>query len=270
MTDHHLPFVDFERGYFLDIKCFFPNKKLIGHKILSGSCNVNCYYCHRIDFLNKSYPLIPVGTILSKLKEQKYYNTIVVTGGEITLYYEAAIAIMKQLKKQNITTLFSSNGFYPDRIEKMLPFADVVKLDIKGPNELYKKISGKDFYNSAIESISIAAKKVNIEVKLILHQFTTQQHINSILEDIYRATGMPQNLAIEYQPVRDFLNIGLPEPKISEIMEMCLNARPCPEISLLKYYGEKERIYRKQGNDWIVFKEKEIPLRFNWNEKSTR
>lgn len=184
MTKTALPFVGFERGYFLDIQCFFPNKILIGHKILSGPCNVKCYYCHRKNFLDQNYPLIPVHQILSELKKQKFYNTIVVTGGEITLYHDAAIEIMRKLKRHEITTLFSTNGFYPDRIKKMLPFADVIKLDIKGPNHLYRKISGKDFYKSAIESISIASKEINIEVKLILHDFTTQEHINSILNNI--------------------------------------------------------------------------------------
>ncbi len=272
MPKHEIPFVGFERGYFLDIQCFFPEKELIGHKILSGPCNVNCYYCHRVDFLYAKYPMVPIDDILNKLRNLEYYNTIVVTGGEITLFHLPALRIMKRLQHEGITTLFSTNGSFPDRVREMVPHADVVKIDIKGHKSQYERIAGKDIYDSALRSISIASRKTNVEVKLILHSYTRQEHINQILYDVYEQTGMPPNLAIEFQPVRDFLGIGIAEPYINNIMEICASAKPLPAITLLKHYGEKEHIYRLDGGGWKVFREKEIPLRFNWansNDKKT-
>ncbi len=266
MSEFRIPLVGFERGYFLDIQCFFPKKQLIGHKILSGPCNLRCYYCHRIDFLDRKQPMIPIDEILMKLHKMEFYNTIVVTGGEITLYHVAAINIMKQLQKDGITTLFSTNGSFPDRVKQMLPFSDVVKIDIKGHKSQYKRIARQDIYDLAMESITIACDKTYVEVKIILHNFTQPQHINQILEDIYQWTGMPPNLAVEFQPVRDFLKLGITEPNIEQIMNVCATAKPLPAITLLKHYGEKERIYKLKDGTWEVFKEKEIPLRFNWKD----
>lgn len=142
-----IPFVGFERGYFLDIQSFFPTKQLIGHKILSSPCNIQCYYCHRKEFLNSKYPMISIDEILRNLHDLAFYNTVVVTGGEITLFYLAALEIMKQLREQGITTLFSTNGSFPDRVKRMVQYADVVKIDIKGHRSQYKRITGYDIYD---------------------------------------------------------------------------------------------------------------------------
>ena len=268
MSAHELPFVGFERGYFLDIQCFFPNKQLIGHKILSGPCNIRCYYCHRKDFLDKLNPLIPINKILRDLSKQAFYNTIVVTGGEITLYYEAAIKILKHLRAKGINTLFSTNGSFPSRVKEMIPFSNTVKIDVKGPKSMYKYITGFDIYSSVLQSIALAANNINVEVKILLHSFTKPNHINQILRDIFNVSGMPSNLAIEFQPVRDFLREGFYEPNVESLMNICANAYPLPAITLLKHYGEKERIYRLTNRKWEIFREKEIPLRFKWQGKN--
>jgi hypothetical protein len=75
---------------------------------------------------------------------------------------------------------------------------------------------------------------------------------------------MPSNLAVEFQPVRDFLKSGFSEPDIEQTMTVCASAGPLPAITLLKHYGEKERIFRLANGTWKVFREKEIPLRFKW------
>jgi len=262
-----IPFVGFERGYFLDIQSFFPKKQLIGHKILVNPCNLRCYYCHRRAFVDSKYPMTPTKEILARLRNLEFFNTIVLTGGEITLYCDAAIEIMKQLKSSGIVTLFSTNGSFPDRVRRMLPFSEVVKIDIKGERSQYKRITGQEIYDSVLKSIGVASENTKTEVKIILHCFTKPADINRILEDVHECTGMPANLAIEFQPIRDFLRLGILEPNLEKTMKMCAAASPLPSIVQLKHYGEKERIYKLENRRWEVFREKEIPLRFNWNDQ---
>ena len=268
MPERRLPFVGFERGYFLDIQSFFPKKQLTGHKILSGPCNLRCYYCHRRDFLDCKPPMISTSKILMELHKIELYNTIVLTGGEITLHHVAGINIMKQLRRQGIITLFSTNGSFPSKVKQMLPLSNVVKIDIKGSKSQYKHITGHEVYDSVMKSIKIACNETNVEVKIILHDFTQPQHINLVLEDIYQNTGMPSNLAVEFQPVRDFLRLGIAEPDVRRMMAVCAIARPLPTITLLKHYGKKERIYRLKDGAWEVFCEKEIPLKFSWGNRN--
>jgi pyruvate-formate lyase-activating enzyme len=264
MTELSIPFVGFERGYFLDIRCFFPTKDLIGHKILSGPCNLRCYYCHRRDFIGGDYPPITIDNILTRLREQAYFNTVVLTGGEITLYHDSAIGIMKQLKSNGITTVFSTNGSFPDRVKQMVPFANVMKIDVKGYKSQYERITGYQIYDKVMQSINTGCSKTNVEVKIILHAFTQLRDIRLILEDLYNATSMPENMAIEFQLVKDFLKTGMSEPSVERMMDMCTTVGPLPTITLLKYYGENERIFRLKDGAWKLWLEKEIPLRFNW------
>lgn len=267
MTDWCIPFVGFERAYFLDIRCFFPTQDLIGYKILSGPCNLGCYYCHRIDFLRRDYPPITINNILTRLHEQSQYNTIVITGGEITLYHSSAIAIMKQLKQDGIITVFSTNGSFPDRVRQMVSFADVMKIDIKGSKSQYERVTGYQIYDKVMQSISIGCSKTNVEVKIILHAFTQLRDIRLILEDLHNATGMPENMAIEFQLVKDFLRMGLTEPNVERMMDMCATIAPLHTLTLLKYYGpEKECIFRLRDGTWRLWLEKEIPLRFDWQD----
>jgi len=209
-------------------------------------------------------PKISTEEIMARLSTLEFFNTIVLTGGEITLFHESAIEIMRQLKNSNVTTLFSTNGSFPMRIEKMLPFSDVIKIDIKGDESQYKQITGQQIYDLVLESIAIASEKTRVEVKIILHDFTKSEHINHILKDIHEHTGMPSNLAVEFQPIKDFLDLGILEPSLEQTMSICANAKPLPSITLLKHYGEKERIYRLEDQTWRIFREKEIPLRFDW------
>jgi|SRR5271157_1911948 len=266
MSNFMIPFVGFERGYFLDIQSFFPNKQLIGHKILTSTCNLRCYYCHRRVFLGREYQAASTERILASLQKLEFFNTIVLTGGEITPWCDAAIEIMKQLKSSGIVTLFSTNGSFPDNVERMLPFSEVVKIDVKGSRSQYEFVTGQEVYDAVLRSIAAASAKTNVEVKIILHDFTKSVDINGILEDVYECTGMPSNLAIEFQPIRDFLKLGISEPELEKTMEMCAQASPLPSLTLLKHYGEKERIYKLEDQEWGIFREKEIPLRFDWND----
>jgi pyruvate-formate lyase-activating enzyme len=207
---------------------------------------------------------VPVNEILIRLRELEYYNTVVVTGGEITLHFKAAISIMNALQAEGITTLFSTNGLFPDRVTAMCQYADAVKIDIKDTRGKYRDTSGQDAYDLVMESLSNASRFTNVEFKIIIHEHTTKDDIEAILRDVKSATGFPSNVAVQFQPVRDFLNAGLIEPSINNVMMMCAEANPRPQIALLKHYGTVERIYRLIDEDWIVFREKEIPLRFDW------
>jgi pyruvate-formate lyase-activating enzyme len=266
MKELSLPFVGFERGYFLDIQSFFPKRRLIGHKILSGPCNLECYYCHRRGFLRRDLPLVTVDEIVARLRKQDDYNTVVLTGGEITLFHTAAIEIMRHLRGNGITTLFSTNGSFPDRVQQIVPFADVVKIDIKGHRSQYERVAGHQIYEAVMRSISVGCAKTNVEVRIIIHAFTEPRHIEPILQDIYKTTGMPGKITIEFQPVTDFLGIGVAEPSLERLMDMCANARPLSALTLLKHYGEKECIYRLSDGAWKLYLQKEIPLRFDWHD----
>jgi pyruvate-formate lyase-activating enzyme len=258
------PLVGIERGYFLDVQHFFGDKKLVGFKVLCSPCNMKCYYCHRSPFLNRNVKWLSIDELFKKMKEWEPYNIVTLTGGEVTLVTEVSAEIMDRLRSKGITVLFSTNGLLTGNVDLLTKHADLVKIDVKASRRLYKKVTGVQCYDQVLESVAICTSRLNTEVKIILHSFTKDKEIEEIIKDLYDVTGFPENMIIEFQLIKDFLNRGIREPNFEEMKKICSKIKPLPSVVLLKSYTEREVVLKLVGNEWIIYKEKEIPLRFNW------
>jgi pyruvate-formate lyase-activating enzyme len=262
----YFPYVGIERGYFLDVQHFFGDKKLVGFKVLTSVCNFKCYYCHRKSFLYDTNNILTVDQVLSEMKKWEPYNIVTLTGGEITLVAKPAAKIMDVLRSRNVNTVFSTNGYLTEEVDFLTKHADIVKIDIKGSRKTYNIVTGIDGYKKTMESIGICSSRLNTEVKILLHSFTTEDDILSILKDLKDITNYPDNLIIEFQLIKNFLHENIQEPDTNKMMNICKKAYPLPETVLLKHYGTEEVIYKLLNGEWVKYRKKEIPLKFNWNE----
>jgi len=265
-NEMNFPYVGIERGYFLDIQHFFGEKKLVGFKVLTSVCNFKCYYCHREPFLYNDSNMLTVNQVLSEMKKWEPYNIVTLTGGEITLVAEPAVKIMDALKLRDVNTVFSTNGYLTEKVDFLTKHADVVKIDVKCSRKTYKNVTGINGYEKAMESVGICSSRLDTEVKLLLHSFTTEDDILSILKDLKDTTNYPSNLIIEFQLIKDFLHKNIQEPDANKMMDICKKTYPLPETVLLKHYGTEEVIYKLLNGEWVVYRKKEIPLIFNWEK----
>lgn len=73
-------------------------------------------------------------------------------------------------------------------------------------------------------------------------------------------------MIIEFQLIKDFLHKNIQEPDTNKLMNICKKAYPLPETTLLKHYGTEEVIYKLVDGEWLVYRKKEIPLKFDWEK----
>jgi len=258
------PLIGIERGYFLDIQHFFGERKLLGFKVLCAPCNLRCYYCHRSPFIGKGVRAMTHDEVVREIEKWSPYNIMTFTGGEITLVAEPTAALMDSLRSSEVSVLFSTNGVLSDKVEYLTKHANLVKIDVKGSERLYDRVAGLPVYRRVMESVGICAARLPTEVKVLLHSFTEQEDIESVLRDLKAVTGFPDNLIVEFQLVKDFLGLGIEEPNGQRIRKICSRVSPLPEAVLLKEYGSEEVIEELTDGEWRLYRKKEIPLRFNW------
>jgi len=102
---------------------------------------------------------IKVEDIIKKLEGYKKFITgICITGGEPTVQFEGLMELLKNIQRIGLLNKLDTNGFYPDRIKRLLDLKllNYVALDIKAPlvPDLYGEIIGKpDLGEEAVKNI---------------------------------------------------------------------------------------------------------------------
>ena len=121
----------------------FPDR--ISTVLFTIGCNLRCPFCH-----NWRLILEPKGPFLSEedalrilRSRKKYIGAVVVTGGEPTLHPELS-DFLKKLKEDGFTVKVDTNGFFPQVLQKCLPYVDYVALDVKTSIEKYPLLGAKD------------------------------------------------------------------------------------------------------------------------------
>ena len=122
------------------------------------------------------------------LKDFAYYRRsgggLTLSGGEMLLQPDFALALLKLAKKNGINTAVESTGYAPfETIEKLLPYIDTYLLDIKHINgEKHKEFTGKDNVLILENAVKIAqlSKKCIVRVPTIPTFNDTPEEIREI------------------------------------------------------------------------------------------
>jgi pyruvate formate lyase activating enzyme len=119
---------------------FFPGEETLS--LATVGCNLFCSFCQNYE--------ISQGEIFGEYYEpkqiielaEKYRVRIIsYTYTEPTIFYEYALDIMKLAKKKNFKNVWVTNGYTnPKPIKEMAPYLDAVNVDVKGNEEVYKKL----------------------------------------------------------------------------------------------------------------------------------
>ena len=110
----------------------------IRYLIFFQGCPLRCKYCQNPDTWElKEGKEVSVEELISKILNCKsYFNSkggVTVSGGEPTLQFEFLLNLLKSCKEEGINTALDTSGYVDsDRFEKLLPYLDLVLLDIKG------------------------------------------------------------------------------------------------------------------------------------------
>ncbi|MCX7917084.1 MAG: anaerobic ribonucleoside-triphosphate reductase activating protein [bacterium] len=156
--------------------------------VFTQGCNFRCSYCHNPELVLPE----KFGNIYSEQeffffleKRKKYLESVCIPGGEPTIKYDI-IAFIEKIKELGFKVKIDTNGSNPEIIEKILKenLIDYISMDLKGPLEKYKIITG----------VEIDTKKILKSVELIK---------NSDIEYEFRTTVVKKQISFD-----DFEKIG--------------------------------------------------------------
>ena len=129
-------------------------------------CPYRCPFCQNFELLDKkNCQEIESGKIVEKIVENRpLVNGVCITGGEPLQQLEGTIEICKALKKEGMDVKLDTNGFYPEKLEKVIKLLDFVAMDIKAPFEgdSYAKAAGRQDGDELVEKVK---KSLDIIIK---------------------------------------------------------------------------------------------------------
>lgn len=131
----------------------FPDR--IATVLFTLGCNLRCPYCHNWRLVLESKgPFLSEDDVLQVLESRKrFVDAVVVTGGEPTMHEDVPL-FLEKLKRKGFAVKLDTNGFFPDVLERCLPFLDYVALDVKTCPEKYKLLGVADV-GSLLRTIEI-------------------------------------------------------------------------------------------------------------------
>lgn len=105
-------------------------------------CPLRCKYCHNPDTWQlKDGQKITVEQLIKKIIRSRPYfersgGGVTVSGGEPTLQFAFTLELLKKCKEENIHTVLDTSGCTdPDKFRQLIPYLDLVLLDIKELNK---------------------------------------------------------------------------------------------------------------------------------------
>jgi 7-carboxy-7-deazaguanine synthase len=212
------------RGYVSEIFSSFQGEGLFAgrrHLFLRlGGCNLRCGYCDTPESLertptcaiyaadgSKSERANPldvdaVQQVLRPFFSIPGLHALAITGGE-PLVQSGFIAELLSEARPSVPVLLETNGTYPDRLEAVLPFVDILSVDVKLPSNS----SERPFWE---EHAAFLAKGVGktMYVKVPVDEATTEQEVAQAAAMV---SELPMRPPFFLQPIVSPTN----EPRIS-------------------------------------------------------
>ncbi|MEM4397939.1 MAG: AmmeMemoRadiSam system radical SAM enzyme [Candidatus Woesearchaeota archaeon] len=172
---------------------FYPGNFI--YSFATAGCNFSCKFCQNWDIsqISKGKDAQIIGYEKNPeqiIKEAISMNakSIAMTYNEPSIFYEYAYDVCVLAKKNNLKTVFVSNGYInKEPIDKIQPYLDAINIDLKSfSDEFYKKICGAKL-QPVLDSIKYYHEKniwVEITTLIIPEENDTDEELTKIAEFI--------------------------------------------------------------------------------------
>lgn len=100
------------------------------------NCNLSCHYCdtdYRGPYLERTCPELSE-ELLAHLQREGPFHAVSLTGGEPLLWERFLREWLPEVKAMDQRVYLETNGTLPNPLEKLLPWIDVVAMDLKPPS----------------------------------------------------------------------------------------------------------------------------------------
>ncbi len=211
----------------------YPGK--ISLVIFTGGCILKCPYCHNPELIFGGNPL-DIKAIKAKINDSlEFIDAITITGGEPLIQWEDVKDILKYSKSLELKTKIDTSGFNPDRIAKVIKWADYVALDIKAPFSKYKEITGMNIGDNVKKSMKICFNAPNTFLECrttyvpgLLNHEDIVEIAKSIRCDLYTIQQFRNRVVLDEKLKRT------PNPSREELLEIINEIKPILGIVKLK------------------------------------
>lgn len=157
--------------------------------VFFNGCMLRCKYCHNPEMWHKKENNYTPEQLVEKIKRCKpYYQEkggVTFSGGEPLLHSKFIIETAKLLKKENIHIALDTSGVGLGDYEEVLPYIDLILLDIKHiTKDGYKDITGLEL-NEVEKFIEVANKlnkKIWIRQVIVPGIMDNENYINNLVE----------------------------------------------------------------------------------------
>ena len=153
-------------GGILDLSTVdFPGK--LCSVIFFAGCPFRCPYCQNYRLLEGGMR-VSVDEIVAEVKKNFLIDGVCFTGGEpLAQNLDELVELIRRLKDLGLAVKVDTNGYYPERLSKILDLIDYVAMDFKTIPQKYPKLTGKkDSAEKVLESLKVLADSgVEYEVR---------------------------------------------------------------------------------------------------------
>ncbi len=142
-------------GGILDLSTVdFPGK--LCSVIFFAGCPFRCPYCQNYRLLTGGMN-VSVEEIVAEVKRNFLIDGVCFTGGEpLAQNLDELTELVKRLKDLGLAVKLDTNGYYPEKLEKVLDVIDYVAMDFKTLPESYAELTGReDSAERVLESLRI-------------------------------------------------------------------------------------------------------------------
>ncbi len=148
----------------------------IGEKHLfvrTTRCNLSCKYCDTDFKCDKDSKEYNYDEFYEELKSHDA-NTVSFTGGEPLLEADFLCEFLRRYKNRlNKKIYLETNGTYPEGLEKIIDYVDIISMDIK-----LKSATGQDYSPITFGDFLDIARKKEVFAKIIFDENISDDEIN--------------------------------------------------------------------------------------------
>lgn len=162
--------------------------------IFFQGCSLRCRYCHNPDTWNKTWGTeVDSKEVVQKVIRFKPYfgkqGGITLSGGEPLLQPEFATEILRECKEKGLHTAIDTSGWVDlSSLEKVLPYTDLLLLDVKALNTAeYEWLTGKtnEKFRRALELIKSKKQELWLRYVVLPGINDSTRHLDQLNELVH-------------------------------------------------------------------------------------
>jgi len=199
-------------GGILDLSTVDFPKKLCTVVFFVG-CPFRCPYCQNHRLFSGGIEVKPE-EIAKKIRDNYLVEGVCLTGGEPLLQdLEELSSLIRMLKDYGLAVKLDTNGYYPEKLKKLIGSLDYVAMDFKAVPEKYARVTGKnDSAEKVLRSLKIIVDSgVDYEIRTTVVPTITDE------EDLLKMGEILSSYNVKRYVLQRFRNEDTYDPKFKDI-----------------------------------------------------